>query len=119
MYAVPVFVRNSTVNGADGTPGDRVCAGVVNARTDGFHAAKVRQLVVRAAPSRVRLHQVEPQAPSGTSPESAIAAASRTSSASVCALNSAEGAPARFRGDHAKPKRLLPAERIAYVCAET
>ena len=55
MYAVPLLVRNSTVSGADGTPGDRVCVGVVNASADGFQAANVRQRVVsgRAVESAV------------------------------------------------------------------
>ena len=113
MYAVPVLVRSSTVSGADAAPGATVCAGVVNASRDGFQAANVRQAVVAAAPSRLPVHQVAPHAASGVSPESAIAAASRTSSASVCALKSAVGMPARFFGDQAKPKRLLPAERSA------
>ena len=119
VYAVPRLVRSSTVSGAEGTPGDRVCGFVANARADGFQAANVRQAVVTAAPSRSRLHHVEPHAASAACAESAIAAASRTSSPSVCAVKSPDGMPTRFRGDHAKPKRLLPAEPIAYVCAET
>ena len=105
------------VTGPDGTPGARVCGGEVIASADGFQAANVRQAVVSAAPGSSPAQAVGPHAVSGTSAESVIAAASRTSSASVWALKSAIGRPV-FRGDHAKPKRPLPAERIAYVCAE-
>jgi hypothetical protein len=40
-------------------------------------------------------------------------------SASVCVLKSAVVMPARFFGDQAKPNRPVPADRRAYVCAET
>jgi hypothetical protein len=52
------------------------------------------------------------------SPESAIAAARRTSRASVCALKSTVGMAARFFGAQAYPNRPVPAERMAYVCAD-
>ena len=67
VYAEPLLVRSSTVSGAEGVPGGSVCSAVVNARTDGFHVANVRQAVVAAAPSSAPVHQVEPQAGSGVS----------------------------------------------------
>ena len=99
--AVPVLVSSSTVSGADTAPGATVSAEDMNASRDGFHASNVRQAVVAPAPPRLPVHQVAPQAASGRSPESAIAAASRTSTASVCALKSAVGMPVRFFGDQA------------------
>ena len=63
--------------------------------------ANVRQAAVAVAPARPAVHQDAPHAASGTSPESAIAAASRTSTASVWALKSAAGIAARFLGDQA------------------
>ena len=96
-----MLVCSSTVNGADTAPGSSDCSAEVNASRDGFHAPNVRQAAVAVAPSRLPLHQLAPQAASGVSPESAIAAASRTSWASVWALKSAVGTPARFRGDQA------------------
>ena len=101
VYGVPAFVSSSTVSGVDAAPGATVCSGDVNASRDGFQLPNVRQAAVALAPPRLPLHQVVPQAASGTSPESAIAAASRTSSASVWALKSAVGIPARFFGDQA------------------
>ena len=91
----------------------------MKASADGFQTENVRQAVVAATPSREAMHQAAPQAASGVCAESAIAAASRASSASVCALKSAAGKPVRLWGDQAKLKRLFPAARIAYVCAET
>ena len=74
---------------------------------------KLRQTVVKVAPARSWLHQSTPQAPSGVSDESAIAAARRTRIASVWALKSAAVIPARLLGCHANPKRPLPADRAA------
>ena len=101
VYAVPLLVSSSIVSGADVAPGATVCAEDMNASRDGFHASNVRQAVVAAAPPMLPVHQVVLQAASGRSSESAIAAASRTSTASVCALKSAVGMPVRFFGDHA------------------
>ena len=77
VYAVPVLVCSSTVSGADTAPGASACSGEMNASRDGFQAAKVRQAVVAVAPSRLPAQRPGPQAASGTSAESAIAAASR------------------------------------------
>ena len=96
-----MLVCSSTVSGADTAPGATACSGEVNASRDGFQAPNVRQAIVAVAPSRFPVHQLAPQAASGVSPESAIAAASRVSRASVWALNSAVGAPVRFFGDQA------------------
>jgi hypothetical protein len=57
--------------------------GVGKARADGLHARNERQRVVNAAPGRLRVHQPPAHAASGATAESAIAAAMRTSRASV------------------------------------
>ena len=112
VYAVPAFVCSSTVSGVETAPGATVCAGEVNASRDGFQVPNVRQAVVAVGAAEARrCTRSDRRPPPATSPESAIAAASRTSTASVWALKSAVGIPARFFGDQAKPKRSLPAER--------
>src|SRR5918999_1268833 len=99
-YPSPVFVRCSTVSGLDAPPTTIVCGAVVNASLDGFQVANVCQPLLNAAPGRSPPHQDGAQA---SAP--AIAAASRSRIAPVCALKSAGASACRFLGAQAKPKR--------------
>jgi hypothetical protein len=80
--------------------------------------AKSCQLSLNQAPSSALVHHCAPQAAVGASAESWIAAARRSATAPLsienCVLVSVSG---RF-GVQANPK-CVPAERAAYVCAET
>src|SRR5438876_207990 len=120
---------------ADGVPAAIVCGGVVNVTTGCDQARKDFQSSVNCAPgksaSQKRFWPGGPQAPlpgslgSETSPESRMAAPSRSRIVPVCAAKSPGDRPAEFLGAQPKPQWSCCSpvaavkERSAYVCAET
>ena len=120
--------------GAETAPAPTTCGGETNASVVGDHALNVRQLSVRVAPSRSPAHHAfrpfvpharEPGSDGVSTPESRMAAASRSSTALVLSEKSLDRRASAFRGAQANPNRSpgaperAPWLRSAYTWAET
>src|SRR4051812_5372034 len=106
-----------TLSGRATVPATAVSAGLEISSSAGDHVAKSFQPSLNDAPAREVAH-VPTHAASGADTESWIAVASRSRRAPLSAANCVEVSPAGRFGVHAKPRRV-PADRIAYVCADT
>src|SRR5438270_2949407 len=114
VSGAPMLVWSCTDTGADVTPAVSVCAGVVNASSDGRQEASSFQESLNQAPPIPAVHQrfwpAGPQAPTPGSfgstvcPESRIAAASRSMTTPVWLVKSDVESPTFF-GAQAKPPR--------------